>query len=133
MQGVSPTEPDESPVRVRAVNGQTGDDAWNPRRRLPLRQRLRAASRFAGLGQLLGAGFLLIPLVHLLGVLFLLVLSVMAAARLRATAVVDEARGTCPRCGQTGSFFVGLGRRRFRLPMAASCGGCGVELTLYHS
>lgn len=120
----------EIPVRVRASNGESRDDAWIRRRLLPFRQRLLEAGKFAGLGLVGGAVILVIPLIHLLGIIFALVLSCLAAARLRTTAVVETAGGTCPRCKQPEKFFVGLGRRRFQLPTTASCERCGVELTL---
>ena len=123
---------EELPARVRAVNGQSRSDAWIQRRALSLRQRLVEAGRLVALGLLVGGGLLFIPLVHLFGLIFALTLSGLAAIRLRAAAVLEAAGGTCPRCGQPGTFFVGFGRRRFQWPVKATCGACGVELMLSH-
>jgi hypothetical protein len=126
----TPLPADEIPVRVQAITGAARDDAWIRRRPVPLRQRLLDAGRFAVIGLTGGAVFLLVPLVHLLGILFALTMLTVAAARLRAATVVQDAGGTCPRCGHAGAFFAGVGRRRFRLPLKVSCQGCGVELSL---
>ena len=104
------------PVTVRAASGQSRDDAWVRRQQLPWRQRLAEAGRFAAIGLVGGA--------------LLLVLFGVAALRLRHADVLAAAGGVCPRCGKTGSFFVGLGRRRFQLPTSASCEACSVDLTL---
>ena len=126
----TPPPADEIPVRVQAITGAARDDAWIRRRPVPLRQRLVEAGRFALIGLAGGAVFLLVPLVHLLGILFALTMLIVGAARLRAATVVDAAGGTCPRCDHAGGFFLGVGRRRFRLPLTVSCQACGVELTL---
>lgn len=126
-----PSDSSDVPVRVRAINGQVGDDAWIRHRLIPLRQRAVEAGKFFGIGLAGGAVFLVVPLIHLLGILFALVMLGIAIARVRATAVVDAAGGICPRCKHDGRFFVGLGHRRFRLPMDASCEQCGTELTLH--
>jgi hypothetical protein len=117
-------------VRVRAANGATRDDAWIRRQPVPLQRRLLEAGRFALIGLAGGAAFILVPLIHLLGILFALAMMGLATARLRATGVVSGAGGTCPRCDHSGAFFVGVGRRRFRLPIKAACEACGVALML---
>ena len=122
---------EEIPAHARAVSGQTRADAWIRLRQLPVRQRLVEAGRFLAVGLLIGGGFLFVPLVHIFALIFALVMIGLAAVRLRARAVLDAAGGVCPRCGHAGAFFVGLGRRRFRWPVEATCGGCGVELSLY--
>jgi len=122
---------EEIPVHVRAVSGQTRAVAWIRRRQLSVRQRLLEAGRFFVIGILVGGGFLFVPLVHIFAFIFALVMIGLGIARLRARAVLDSAGGVCPRCQQAGDFFVGLGRRRFRWPVEATCGHCGVELSLY--
>lgn len=48
----------------------------------------------------------------------------------RSPRVVRGGGGSCPGCGQEGSFFVGLGASRFRLPISTSCRHCAMALTL---
>jgi hypothetical protein len=50
--------------------------------------------------------------------------------RARTTIVVADAGGVCPRCQEEGVFFVGFGRKRFRLPLSTSCPKCSHALTL---
>lgn len=117
-------------VRVRAADGSTRDDGWVRRGELGLRRRLGEAAIFLAVGGTLGAVFLLIPLIHLLGVMVAAASLGLSLHRLRSRRVLAGAGGTCPRCGREAAFFVGFGRQRFRLPVGASCGACGIALTL---
>ena len=118
------------PVAVAAENGARGLQAWIRRGELPLSQRLREAGMFLLIGVVAGGLFLLVPLIHLMGVFILLGAIVFAVKRLRRSEVIVGAGGTCPGCGREGRFYIGFGRRAFGLPAAASCKACGLALTL---
>jgi hypothetical protein len=120
----------ELPARIRAASGATRDDGWIRVGELPLRQRLGEAGLFLIVGLGVGAALLFVPLVHILGILFALALTGVAGLRLRAARVLEAARGVCPNCSREGPFYVGFGRRRFRVPAAGSCQECGIQLTL---
>jgi hypothetical protein len=124
MEGEHPVE---VPARVRAASGAARDDGWMRIGELPLRRRFREAGVFLLIGLAVGGALLLVPLVHILGILFALTLIGVAGLRLRAARVLEAARGTCPNCSREGRFYVGFGQRRYRVPAAASCEGCGGE------
>lgn len=115
---------------MRAANGAIRDDAWMRVGELPLGRRLHEAGVCLIIGLTVGGALLFVPLVHILGILFALALIGIASHRLCAGRVLEAARGICPDCGGEGPFYVGVGRRRFRVPTTASCKACGIELTL---
>ncbi len=118
------------PLRIRASSGATveGGQAQVVRPSLVARAR-RSFGWLAG-GVLGGLLFLPVPLVHFFGVVFFLVMSVVAVKTLGTTAVLRAAKGPCPACGREGSFFLGLGWRPAKFPATTSCKHCSIGLTL---
>lgn len=117
-------------VSVRAENGARGVEAWIERAELSIGERIGTAVRFALGGLALGCVLLLVPLIHIVGVFVALTGIGLGVQRLRRRFVIAAAGGTCPRCGRHGPFFSGMGRPKFDLPVAVSCGACGITLTL---
>jgi len=118
------------PVRVRAADGTARDDGWVRVAHRPVAKRLGEAGLIAGGGTVAGVLLLPVPLVHIFGILFMLTTWWFAVQRARTSTVIVNAGGTCPRCATEGRFFVGFGRKRFRLPVATSCPSCAHALTL---
>lgn len=117
------------PIRTRASAGGSGEGVAERGR--PTRAE---RGKRAGIMLLVGLGvallFLPIPLIHLFGLFFFLVVALLAGQRLMTGAVLRSARGTCGSCGREGRYFVGLGWRPFRLPVKTSCPHCAIALTL---
>lgn len=81
----------------------------------------------------LGGGLLLlpVPLLHLMGLFFFLVLSGLAAKKVVTRRVLRGASGTCPGCEGEGRFFVGFGGRAVKFPIKTHCKHCHVALRLW--
>jgi len=117
-------------VRVRASDGTARDDGWIRTAERPLAARLGEGALIALGGTAAGVLLLPIPLIHLFGVIFAVSMWGLGFHRARTKTVVVEAGGTCPRCEKAGTYYVGFGRKRFRLPISTSCPHCANSLTL---
>ena len=125
-----PSDSSRLTVRVRGSAGRWRDDGWVDTAVRPLGARLGEASLLALGGTAAGAVLLLVPLVHLFGVVFALAMWAFAIRRVRTRTVLVKAGGTCPRCGEAGAYFVGFGRARVRFPISTSCPRCAQALSL---
>lgn len=117
------------PLRIEASNGRVGERGEAEAVRPTFGARLRRSAGLFGAG-VVGLGFLFVPLLHALGVIVFLAMTFMALKRLAVGEVLRSASGECPACGHQGPFFVGLGWRPVRFPVASSCSGCAMALTL---
>lgn len=117
-------------VRIRGADGRARDDGWIDTGVRPLAARLSEACLIALGGTAVGAVLLLVPLVHLFGVMFALFMWGFAIRRARTRNVIVKAGGRCPGCGEPGAYFVGFGRQRFRLPISTSCPRCSRAISL---
>jgi hypothetical protein len=120
----------EFKVAVRADNGARGDQAWMRRGELSARERLVAGSRFIGGGLIAGSILIFVPIIHLAGIFAAGTGLVLGVQRFKRRYVIAGAGGLCPRCGKESTFFSGLVRPKFHLPVASSCSACGVAVTL---
>lgn len=118
------------PVRIRAADGSFTDDGLVHLAHRPVSSRLREAAMIAGGGTVIGVLLLPVPLVHIFGLVFMFATWGFAFHRARTTVAVVDAGGTCPRCHKEVRFFVGFGRKRYRLPLSTSCPACSHALTL---
>jgi len=118
------------PVQIQASNGGPPGHGEAIVHDSPLGERLQRAGVVLLIGLACGLLILPIPLVHLFILLVLPVAAVIAVKRLRARVTLESARGVCPNCGESGQYFVGVGWRAFRLPVATSCPSCGMLLRL---
>ncbi len=125
-----PTMAFQLPVRITAGDGHRGGEGTVDVGTPTFRTRLRSAALIFLAGAVIGVLLLPVPLIHLFGIMFFLGMTGLAARRLIARRVFLSAEGRCPSCGTTGPLFVGLGTRRFALPVVTACERCGVELTL---
>ncbi len=125
-----PSDSSRLTVRVRGSAGRWRDDGWVDTAVRPLGARLGEASLLALGGTVVGAVLLLVPLVHLFGVVFALAMWAFAIRRIGTKTVLVKAGGTCPRCGEAGAYFVGFGRQRVRFPISTSCPRCSQALSL---
>ena len=118
------------PVRIRSQDGRAGGLGEVQFAQPSLGRRLRKAGAllFAGLVALVI--FLPVPLMHLVGVLIFLLMTGLAARRLRSRDVLRSASGRCPACGAEGSYYVGFGGQRLVFPIATSCPACHIGLEL---
>lgn len=116
-------------VRVVGV-GRAPAEGWVELEDLPLRRRMVRAGRTVAIGLVVGLLFLPVPLIHLFGVFVFLATVGLAVRQLRTVRVLVRAGGVCPGCGAEGTFFVGFGGGRFRLPLATSCRQCAMALAL---
>jgi len=118
------------PVRIRAENGGVAGSGEVEYAKPSLGRRARKAGALILVG--LGCGLLLlpIPLIHLFGVIFFLVMCALAARRLSSRNVLKSARGRCPSCNAVGTYFVGFGGRRLAFPIVTSCPRCHISLEL---
>lgn len=117
-------------VQVAGRSGSDRSPGWVEVDELSLGRRIRLAGRTALIGLGLGLVFLPIPLIHLFGVMVFIGSLVLAVRRFQTRRAIRGAGGSCPGCHQEGSFFVGLGTSRFRLPISTSCRHCAMALTL---
>ena len=125
----APVEVQEG-VRIQAANGATRDDGWVRIASRPSAARIGEGLLLALGGTAVGILLLPIPLVHLFGIMFALSTWWLGFRRATTARVVAGAGGTCPRCGKTGNFFVGFGRKRYGFPIATSCPHCAHRLAL---
>lgn len=126
----APPDASRLTVRVRAANGASRNDGWVDTATRPLAARLGEAGLIALGGTAMGILLLPVPLVHLFGVVFAVSTWGFAIHRARTKVVLVRAGGTCPRCRETGAYFVGFGRQRFRFPISTSCPHCANALSL---
>lgn len=118
------------PVAIRAEDGHAGGRGDVEVSRPPLTHRLVRAALLAAVGLVVGVLLLPIPLIHLVGVMFFLVMLGLAARRAVARTVLRRAHGRCPSCGTEGSYFVGFGGRALKFPVKTSCPSCKLGLEL---
>ena len=118
------------PVTIRAQDGQSGGAGEVLVGKPPFRRRLWKAGVLFLLGAGIGGLLLPVPVIHLFGILFFLGMSGLAARRLISRTVLKAARGTCPSCRAEGEFFIGMGARPLRFPVASTCPHCHIGLEL---
>ena len=118
-------------ISITSASGKSGGSGTIQFSQPTFGQRLARAGIIFLLG--LGGGllFLPVPLMHLLGLFFFLVLTGVAAKRLVTLRVLQGASGSCPSCGKESRFFVGFGGRGVKFPIKTDCKHCHTALRLW--
>lgn len=121
----------QAPVHITSVSGRAGGTGTIEFAQPSLGHRLSRAALLFLVGVVCGTLLLPVPLIHLFGIFFFLVMTGLAARRVMTRRVLKGASGTCPACGAEGRFFVGLGGRGVKFPIATHCKHCQVGLRLH--